>query len=182
MLAKRIRLRLVFSTLTNRKTSVRCEALNSADDGANTYSTQTAAQSSAARALRHRRHRRRRHLRADRRGRWRMPGMHAPWAFVLAAVVMGLTVVFLRRTLHALSGQRGGGRLCEGRVQFAPRCRPFTGLLMIATGDDLVSHRQPRCGRLYPPVHRSAGPASIVIAVVAVLALVAAWGILESVV
>lgn len=107
-------------------------------------------------------------------------GMHAPWAFVLAAIVMGLTVSSYAElcTRYPVSAAEAAYVKAAFNSRFLST---FTGLLMIATGT--ISSATVSLGAAgYIRQFIDLPVSVIVIAVVAALALIAAWGILESVV
>jgi APA family basic amino acid/polyamine antiporter len=107
-------------------------------------------------------------------------GVHAPWAFVAAAIVMGLTVASYAElcTRYPVSA----GEAAYVRAAFNSRLlSTFTGLLMVATG--MISSAAVSLGAAgYIRQFVDAPTPMVVVIVVAVLALIAAWGILESVV
>ena len=106
--------------------------------------------------------------------------MHAPWAFVLAAIVMGLTVASYAElcTRYPVSAAEAAYVKAAFNSRFLST---FTGLLMVATG--MISSATVSLGAAgYIRQFIDLPVPVIVIAVVAALALVAAWGILESVV
>jgi amino acid transporter len=107
-------------------------------------------------------------------------GIHAPWAFVLAAVVMGLTVGSYAElcTRYPVSA----GEAAYVKAAFNSRLlSTFTGLLMVATG--MISSATVSLGASgYIRQFIDVPEPAIVVVVMIVLALVAGWGILESVV
>ncbi|MGZ3410361.1 MAG: APC family permease [Xanthobacteraceae bacterium] len=107
-------------------------------------------------------------------------GAHAPWAFVIAAIVMGLTVSSYAElcTRYPVSAAEAA----YVKAAFNSRVlSTFTGILMIVTGT--ISSATVSLGAAgYIRQFIDLPVPVIVVAVVAMLALIAAWGILESVV
>ena len=106
-------------------------------------------------------------------------GIHAPWAFVLSAVVMGLTVGSYAELSTRIPVSAGEAAY----VKAAFNSRPFsiaTGLLTIVIG--VVSASTVTIGSAgYIKQFTDMPQWLVVMAVVAALGGVAAWGILESV-
>jgi amino acid transporter len=106
-------------------------------------------------------------------------GMHAPLAFVLAAIVMGLTVGSYAELCTRFPVAAGEAAY----VKAAFRQRAFstvTGVLMIASG--VIAAATVAVGATGYIAHFTDLPTPIVIAIVVVaLGLISAWGILESV-
>lgn len=106
-------------------------------------------------------------------------GMHAPLAFVLAAIVMGLTVGSYAElcTRYPVAA----GEAAYVKAAFRHRAlSTATGLVMIASG--VVAAATVALGSTGYIAHFIDWPAPLVVAIVViVLGLVSAWGILESV-
>jgi basic amino acid/polyamine antiporter, APA family len=107
-------------------------------------------------------------------------GIHAPWAFVLAAVVMGLTVASYAElcTRYPVSAAEAA----YVRAAFKSRALSIgTGILIVLIG--MISAATVSLGAAgYVRQFVDVPVPIVVIAVVIALMLVAAWGILESVV
>jgi amino acid transporter len=107
-------------------------------------------------------------------------GIHAPWAFVLAAVVMGLTVASYAElcTRYPVSAAEAA----YVRAAFKSRALSIgTGILIVLIGT--ISAATVSLGAAgYVRQFVDVPVLVVVITVVSVLMLVAAWGILESVV
>lgn len=106
-------------------------------------------------------------------------GMHAPLAFVLAAIVMGLTVGSYAElcTRYPVAA----GEAAYVKAAFRHRAlSTATGLVMIASG--VVAAATVALGSTGYIAHFIDWPAPLVVAIVVIaLGLVSAWGILESV-
>jgi APA family basic amino acid/polyamine antiporter len=106
-------------------------------------------------------------------------GMHAPLAFVLAAIVMGLTVgsyAELCTRYPVAAGEAAYVKAAFGHRAFSTA----TGMLMIGSG--VIAAATVAVGSIGCIAHFIDWPAPVVVAiVVVVLGLISAWGILESV-
>lgn len=106
-------------------------------------------------------------------------GMHAPLAFVLAAIVMGLTVGSYAELCTRFPVAAGEAAYVKAAFQH-PAFSTATGLLMIGGG--VIAAATVAVGSTGYIAQFIDWPAPVVVAiVVVVLGLISAWGILESV-
>lgn len=107
-------------------------------------------------------------------------GIYSPWAFLLAAIVMGLTVASYAET--ATRYPVSVGEAAYVRVAFKSRAlSTAVGLLTLLTGV-IASAAVTLGGAGYVRQFTALHSPLIAVAIVVALGLVAAWGILESVV
>ena len=107
-------------------------------------------------------------------------GVYAPWSFVLAAVVMGLTVASYAELSTRYPVSAGEAAYVRAAFQ-APAFSTAVGLLTVTIG--VISSAAVTLGSAgYIQQFVDLPQAVVVIAVLAILGGVACWGILESVV
>ncbi len=107
-------------------------------------------------------------------------GTHAPLSFVIAAIVMALTVASYAELCTRFPVAAGDAAYVKGA--FGSRfLSTLTGLAVIATG--VIASATVTLGAAgYIAVFTDAPRALVIVIVVTVLAMIAAWGILQSVV